>query len=60
MLQKVRARFAVKCVQRRLFSTASNTSVLIETDELESLINQGDESLTIFNATYKLGEQDPR
>ena len=42
----------------RYFST-SKSRFLIETDELESLINKKQENLVIFNASYAIGDKNP-
>lgn len=41
-------------------SFASSSNVLIETQDLETLIKEQPDNLSIFNATYALPNLDPR
>lgn len=45
---------------RRVSSSAAGNKVLIETNELETLIKEQPEQVSILNATYAMGNMVPR
>ena len=56
----LKARHLIRTIPKRTFASSTRSQVLIETQELEDLIKEGRDDLSIVNSAMMFGKSNPK